>query len=379
MVLNDFSYSAFQSAHPEIDSTRLFSSYLLDKGRVEYGASLINKSIAENTNRVVSSIDNAATKISTTIDKATDTITSSIAQAAEAICGRLDDIGDKLDFLNRRMDIVIEQNRMSNMLLADIVTLLKIPDAEKERQHEILQGIKFFANAANDHSLYEDALEHLLKAESMQRQDYFVLHRIGCIYLYVDQFLDPAKALDYFSRAAKYAKSESDPDAVRLVNILTNPVNSSYTTLLSQPNRIRTLAADSYEKAAFSAYVLNDLDQAVINQRLAYEYCGTGENQFYLAKYLAHKGEVEESIKMLESAVEKVPSLAIAFFQEIDMVERSELVRFVSAENAGLTDKLQEMYDRAPSESVRQYIQAAFDGPYTTKRAVYKRLSRLGV
>lgn len=374
--INDFSYEAFRIAHHEMDSVQAYKSYIIDKGRVEYEAALISKSINESTSRIVSSVDNAANKISKSVSDAANQISDSIAQAVTAICGKLDNIDEKLVFLNRKMDIVIEQNNMTNMLLANIVELLKIPNSEKERQQEISLGIKFFANASKDPDLFEDSLEHFLKAEEIQRQDYFVLHRIGCIYLFVDKFIDPSKAFDYFSRAAKYAKSESDPNAVRLANILTTQANQGYTSVFSSTDKIRTLAADSYEKAAFSAYILGDLDNAIQNQRLAYKFCSTGENQFLLAKYLAHNGSIDDAVETLEAAIDKVPNLASAIFQERDMVERPELISTVMALNASLSDKLTEMYSRAPSESVKNYIQAALDGSYTAKRIAYKRLAK---
>jgi hypothetical protein len=103
------------------------------------------------------------------------------------------------------MDVQIEQQKLSNLLLENIAELLRVPDSEKERQHSIELGIKFFVNASKDADLFADALEELLKAESLMKQDYFVLHRIGCIYLYVEKYINPEKALEYFLRAAKYA------------------------------------------------------------------------------------------------------------------------------------------------------------------------------
>jgi hypothetical protein len=109
----------------------------------------------------------------------------------------LDHIDSQLSFVNRKLDIQIEQQRISNFILQNIAELLRVPDSEKERQHNIELGMKFYINAKNDPDLFVDALEEFLQAEAMMKQDYFVLHRIGCIYLYVEKFVDPSKARDY--------------------------------------------------------------------------------------------------------------------------------------------------------------------------------------
>lgn len=392
MAIEDFSYSASLDAHRGMDTRQAYSVYMYDRGQMDYlakgisnniahsfdnAANKISDSVGNAANQISSSVDNAANLVSSSVDNAANQISSSIKQAASAVCGKLDTIDTKLQFLNRRMDIVIEQNNMTNMLLVNIAELLKIPNSEKERQHEISLGIKFFANASKDPDLFEDSLEHFLKAEELLKQDYFVLHRIGCIYLYAEKFLNPEKAYDYFTRAAKYARSESDPNAVRLANLLTTQANKGYTAVFSNTDKIKMLAGDSYEKAAFSAYILGDLENAIQNQRSAYQFCSTGENQFLLAKYLAHNGDIDESVTNLESAIEKVPNVAAAVFQEKDMVERPEVIKSVVEMNAELTKKLSEMKEIAPSDSVRNYIQTALDSSYAEKVRAYRRLSRL--
>jgi hypothetical protein len=137
------------------------------------------------------------------------------------------DISNKIDFsnellinLNRNIDFLNEQHKLTNLLLEDISKLLRIPDSEKNRQHKIELGLKFFTNAKFDNDLYYDALEQLLFAESMYKQDYFVLYRIGLIYLHVPNLLDIDKAIDYFKRAAKYSLVETDKNAAKLFDIL---------------------------------------------------------------------------------------------------------------------------------------------------------------
>ena len=227
--------------YPEDSTWGRYKHYLRDKTIVQYGASIIKDSIGELGNR--------------------------IATVGENICAGLSNIHQDLSALNRRADMLIQQQKMSNLLLQNIAELLKIPNSEKERQQSITNGIRFLANASINPEMYSDALEEFLRAESYQKQDYFVLHRIGCIYLYSEEHIDPVKAFDYFSRAAKYAKIESNPNAVRMANLLTNSINTAYTQTMGNTNSILLLAADSYEKAAFAAYVANDMQNALERQQ----------------------------------------------------------------------------------------------------------------
>ena len=193
--MSSLDYSFFPTGwikYPEDSTWGRYKHYLRDKSLVNYGVSLITESMGKLGDKIESVGNN--------------------------ICAGLSDISKELSALNRRADILIEQQRMTNLLLQNVVELLKIPNSEKERQQAITNGIRFLANASINPELFKDALEEFLKAENYQKQDYFVLHRIGCIYLYSEEDLAPDKAMDYFVRSAKYAKVESDPNAVRMAN-----------------------------------------------------------------------------------------------------------------------------------------------------------------
>ena len=170
-----------------VDSYR---QYVKDASLVKYGADTIGQYINQASYEQVNAINQLGQKI---------------GRGLNILSNQMSQVNANLVFLNKNIDIQIEQQKLSNLLLQNIVDLLRLPDSEKERRHSIELGIKFFVKAQNDEDLYADALEELLKAESLMKQDYFVLHRIGCIYLYVEKFIDPEKALDYFLKAAKYA------------------------------------------------------------------------------------------------------------------------------------------------------------------------------
>lgn len=193
---------------PWKENSNAFDSYLdyvKDKSLVKYGADTVGKYISQASKEQVTAINHLG---------------QAIGQGMNVLSEQLSDIHKSLLFINRNIDILIEQQKLSNILLKDVAELLGIPESEKERLKCVELGIKFFVNAERDPDLYSDALEEFLKAESLMKQDYFVLHRIGCIYLFSAKHIDPQKALDYFSRASKYASVESNPLSMRLVNSL---------------------------------------------------------------------------------------------------------------------------------------------------------------
>ena len=388
-----------------------YLDYAKDVSLAKYGADIVGKYINQASKEQVNAINQLG---------------QSIGRGINVLSNQMSDINDTLGFLNRNMDIQIEQQKLSNLLLQNIAELLRVPDSEKERQHSIELGIKFFVNAKKDSDLYSDALEELLKAESLMKQDYFVLHRIGCIYLYVEKYINPEKAIDYFHRAAKYASVESDPSAVRLINALNgyhetlNESKSGFNIILSDvgiakfgvvkvikdnagfslreasalvdnaPQLIKInfvfedaesfkklleeagaqasitksdkldlnianidpltaiehLASDSYEKAAFSSYILGRFEEAVNYQSKSLKFNSTPENRFLLAKYQARNGNKKEAIENLDICINEKPIYAIAVFKEIDLVNEPEVLNLIEKKNEDIDKKISQLSEK---------------------------------
>jgi tetratricopeptide (TPR) repeat protein len=233
-----------------------------------------------------------------------------------------------------------------------------------------------------DSDLYADALEELLKAESLMKQDYFVLHRIGCIYLHVPKHINPEKALDYFTKAAKYASVESDSKAIKLANVLnqkTSNINSSKNineiTSVYKTDSISLLVADSYEKAAFSAYVLGRFDDAVNYQSKAFKFNATPQNSFLLAKYLARIGNIKEALQNLDNCINQLPSLVIAVFKEIDLINQPEVVKLIAEKNYFVNNKINSLitkligFDSTKTDKIKNELTELFTKSYEIKVA----------
>ena len=219
-----------------------YLDYVKDTKLAKYTADTVGKYVVNASRQQVNAINNLGKQLGNGLEIISDEIyqasnkqvsainnlENQIGAGLDLLQNKLSDISSELNFLNRNNEILIEQQKLSNLLLQNISELLRVPDSEKERQHAIELGIKFFVNAKKDADLYDDALKYLLKAEEIYEEDYFVLHRLGLIYLHVLKHIDIQKAHDYFARAAKYASIESDPEAIRSANALINVTNVSY-------------------------------------------------------------------------------------------------------------------------------------------------------
>jgi len=356
---------------PWKENSNLFDSYLdyaRDTSLVKYGTDTVGKYINQASKEQV---------------KAINQLGQAIGRGMNVLSNQMSDINETLVFLNRNMDVQIEQQKLSNLLLQNIAELLRVPDSEKERQHSIELGIKFFVNASKDADLYADALEELLKAEALMKQDYFVLHRIGFIYLYVEKYINPEKALEYFLRAAKYASVESDSKAARLANVLTNNFNTVNSETYNSEKQIGLLAADSYEKTAFSAYVLGRFSDAVNYQAKALKFNETPQNRFILSKYHIRNGEINEGINNLSKCIDDEPIYAVASFKEIDLINEPEVLKLISNKNQEIDNKIGKLLVRwqtvesTKASNVIKELAELSQKSYETKVSGYKAFEKV--
>lgn len=297
------------------------------------------------------------------------------------ILGGLDVINHSLNFINRNLDIQIEQQKLSNLLLQNIIELLKVPDSEKERQHCIELGIKFFVSAKKDPDLYADALEELLKAEALMKQDYFVLHRIGCLYLYAKDHINPQLALDYFIRAAKYSSVDSESNVERLAKFYINDSNSKKTQEKKQKNSIGILASASYEKAAFAAYVLGRIEDAVSYQTKSLKFDNTNQNRFLLAKYQVRHGLIAEAVINLEKCIISQPEFASAVFKEIDLINEPKIIQLIASKNEEINSRIKTLIakwktiESEETEKVLIELNTLLEKPYDQKISDFEKFS----
>lgn len=280
-----------------------------------------------------------------------------IRDAASDIGMHLDKVGDilikQLEPLNRNLDIAVQQQRLTNLLLEDIAELLRIPDSEKERQMKISLGIKYFIQAQKDSDLYDESLRCFLEAEKMRPLDHFVLYRIGYIYLYSPNNVNVENAIDYFSRAAKLAIIEDDPETIELASIMTMDKKSEYHAATHDLSSIRRLAADSLNKGAYGLYILGRDQEAITMQKKAVDYSGAGKDYFFLAKYEARANEIHNCCVDLDIAMDEDPITAEAALLDPDLASREEVLEVVKKKSRHADSTLDALIADEPSEFLR--------------------------
>lgn len=308
-----------------VDSYR---QYVKDASLVKYGADTIGQYINQASYEQVNAINQLGQKI---------------GRGLNILSNQMSQVNENLVFLNKNIDIQIEQQKLSNLLLQNIVDLLRLPDSEKERRHSIELGIKFFIKAQNDEDLYADALEELLKAESLMKQDYFVLHRIGCIYLYVEKFIDPEKALDYFLKAAKYAivddnvntdmlYSALDGNKIGLNNNIVSNVNVYLNDVGIFYNAILALVKEVTELSIREAKVILDTVPSIIKEDVTRD---EAESLKYAFEQDGAKIEIIESVDASNTKSTNIDSQS-GNFLAADSFEKAAFASYVigNIENA---------------------------------------------
>jgi tetratricopeptide (TPR) repeat protein len=175
-------------------------------------------------------------------------------------------------------------------------------------------------------------------------QDYFVLHKIGLIHLLVEEHLDITKAKGYFKKAAKYASVESN-NRLHPLTYLNNDnekyegINVNSTRINS--NEIKVMASDSYEKAAFAAYILGEIVEANELQSKAVKLNASAQNHFFMGKYQIRGGQIKTGINHLNRAVELLPEILDLIITDLDLNTNIEVLNWIGTKIENSNNQIQ--------------------------------------
>ena len=355
--------SDFQTAAFSLLSRR--HSHVKDTSLAKYNADSVGQYITQASSGQVSAIESTGRKICGALYELKD----QLGQVANAIQG-----------VSQRLNLVLDESKTSNLLLENMAELLRIPESQKQRQHHIEMGLKFLKNALKDADMYQDALRELLDAEKLLPSDYFVLHRIGMIYLYVPALGNLEKALEYFSRAAKYAFVESHPEAARFNSVLNKSLTKRFSNQAeASTTDLKVHAADSYFQAGTTLYALGRFEEAVkMAEKAANCHPDEAKHHFFLAKYLTRTGDTNAAVKSLVKATDLAPEMALAVVGDFDL-NRSQpildqLESLNQSVNSELTGKIRCLEEIKPDAGILEWIASAREclekGSYPQKRAI---------
>lgn len=325
-----------------------WTRHIQNQAYIEDVTKSVNNSTGKQTRDYSVIVSRQTKEINDTIQSASREQVAAIQQSTSAICGTLEsgfellsdnlqeisygigelrsELNDMASMLDWKLSLLIEQQRITNLLLGNIAILLRIPDIQKERQYHIEQGIKFLKNAIFDNDFYDDSLSNLLKAEKIEPSDFFALHRIGLIYMYSPKHLGLSKAEEYFKKAAKYAVAESNTGASVSINFLAGDVNRNLSEQIPTIDTIKLQAAESYLFAARSCYIQGKHNEAA-------DFASKGFNLvpqlveagFTQAKALAANNNEEYAATVLEKVINTDRFYSLKTLSDLDLCPKPSI------------------------------------------------------
>ena len=286
----------------------------------------INNSIQNASREQVDAIQQSTNTVCGTLESGFEMLSDNLHEISFELGGLRNELNDMASMLDWNFSLLIEGQRISNLLSGNIAVLLRIPDIEKERQNHIEQGIKFLRNAIFDSDFYVDSLNNLLKAENIEPTDYFALHRIGLIYLYSPKHLDLNKAEEYFKKAAKYAVAETYTGA----SISTNHLRGNLDIELAQQkvtvDSIKLQAAESYLFASRSCYLQGKISEAAVYAGKSFSILPEMvEAGFMQAKALAANNQEDEAVTVLEKVISTDRFYSLKTLSDLDLCPKSSI------------------------------------------------------
>lgn len=302
-----------------------------------------------------------------------------IQQSTNAICGTyesgiemisdhlqelsygIDELRSELNKLSSMLDwklsLIIEQQRMTNILLGNIALLLRIPDIQKERQYHIKQGVKFLKNAFLDADFYDDALKNFLKAVTIENSDFFALHRIGLIYMYSPKHMDLNKSEEYFRKAAKYAVAEINSSASLTTKYLVADTDTDFSNIQSSNNSIKVQAAESFMFGGRICYIQGKFGEAADLAGSSFSIVpNMVEAGFTKVKALSANNKNTEAATVLETVIRKDRYFSIKTISDLDLIQKPEILKVLEEMRKEAFDNATKLLSKCKSNIIYDSI-----------------------
>ncbi|HJP95838.1 MAG TPA: hypothetical protein VJ843_00545 [Candidatus Saccharimonadales bacterium] len=256
------------------------------------------------------------------------TISEGLSVVIDGLYGIENSVHKLTNLLDWHMKTMIDELRYNNLLSQNIALLLREPDSEKVRQKNIEKGLKFSNDAIRDSFFFNDALHFFKKAEEADHTDYFVLHKIGLIYLYSIAHLDFDAAIDYFSRASKYSEVDTHPNSIRLATILAGDITKPLQAQNRTVDYVKYFTGESYLQMAIAYYAQGKfLDSSRVAER-AYKVAPSFlEAGFFWAKSLAALDENKKAAEILKPLIQQDEIYSIKTLTDRDLSTKIEILQ----------------------------------------------------
>lgn len=330
-----------------------FLNYVKDTSLVEYGAKLIGSNSQRSSEDFINAISNVKDDL-------------------------VDVLEEEFRFLDQRLSRIEQGIINSNLLLENIIELLKLPDSEKQRQRHIELGIKFSNQSLKDSDISVDAVNEFEAALKLMPQDWFVLQQLGMLLLYSEKFQDVKRAKDCFLRSAKYASVDTLESSF-MINVeykrryslpyFDSDIQDTYDEdkLLESIDNdmpLKDFVQECYLNAALASYILTDYNEAVQYSKKALEVSSNNPKaQFFYSKYLARNGNSSDAILNLKRLIQQFPYMVepISVDQDLKNLEEigimvANLSNTIPARLKTIKEKLQEAKSLIKNENIFKII-----------------------
>lgn len=355
-------------------------SYISDIGGI---VSQNRKDLQETLNAASAEQKQAFQQVCGTLDDGFREVSQHLQEINSNISELRSEISVMAAMLDWKLSLMIEEQRLTNQLLGQVVQLLRIPDSQKQRAYHIEQGLKYLKNALRegiDSTFYEDALEGFRAAERIERKDYITLNRIGQIHLYSRQHMNIPVAEEYFLKSAREAFAEDNasdtptvPPWVGMVkqflavgdkmnaimsvrkatglglqeakDLVESGGYASQATRTSSQHTVAT--AEAYLYAGRACYLQQKLPQAAAHAsnayRLAPEFVEAGFEQ---AKYLAANSQDDEAAAILQDVIRKDRYFAVKTLSDADLASKKPVLKLLGDFHAKAVTQAKQEFSR---------------------------------
>jgi len=117
---------------------------------VNYRVREVRRALGEGINANRNSIENLTRKVCGTIESGFKAVTEELQE----VNWRLNEIHTGIEDLNvlfdHKSDLIIEEQKITNLYLGNITDLLRIPESQKQRSYHVEQGLLFLKNAIEE-------------------------------------------------------------------------------------------------------------------------------------------------------------------------------------------------------------------------------------
>lgn len=244
-------------------------------------------------------------------------------------------LGYKLDSIENTMrwgfSKLIEQVKISNQKLENVIKLLNIPDIQKERKYYIEQGLNFLVKGKSSPVFIEKAIKNFQKAIDIEDTDYFTFSQLGFIHLFFKEFLDVEKSRDYLNKAILFGEADINFKTASLGNHSSSfKYNYNPSTITS--NSLMYLGQIYYREQNFEkAYELAKKGYDINSNNLRVG--------FDLVKYSICTNRNQLGINLLEEIIEKNRYISLKVVLDNDLVKNKSIREYLNNKSK-LTHKL---------------------------------------